>query len=180
MWLFEGVGLKPPTRGNFAHGTYLTGEKGLKRREFFELFLSRQGPAFFTELAESVCFDRDEEMDSDNVRLAAEDFISSDWIRLRGTFVREKGWFKLHTALRALLRDWTIIQQALTAMQDRDKPLNIGLAGQDALYIYIYTINKEHVFNTDAHGCVTVSIYLSIYLSIYIHYIRSAHYINHL
>ena len=70
-------------------------------------------------------------MDPNDVRLAAEDFISADSIRRRGTFVKAKGWFKLHTALKALLRDWTIIQHAMKAMQDRDKQLNTALAGQD-------------------------------------------------
>ena len=66
-----------------------------------------------------MCFDRDEEMDPNDVRLAAEDFISADSIRRRGTFVKAKGWFKLHTALKALLRDWTIIQHARKARRAR-------------------------------------------------------------
>ena len=102
--------------GNFAHGSYLTGEKGIKRKELFTEFLSKQSETFFDELAEAIQFDRDEKTDADSARLSALDFLSADSIRKRGVFVKNKGWFKLHTALRALVYDWTIVQNALASM----------------------------------------------------------------
>ena len=104
--------------GNFAHGSYLTGEKGLKRRELFTEFLSKQSRDFFDELAEAVQFDRDDDKtDADSAKFSALDFLSAGSIRKRGVYVKNKGWFKLHAAVRALVYDWTIIQHALASME---------------------------------------------------------------
>ena len=78
------------------------------------------------ELAESVAFDRGEvEIDPCEVHLSASDFISASGIANRGRYVKAKGWFSLHGALRALIENWTITGVALESMK-----ANFFAAGQ--------------------------------------------------
>jgi len=96
----------------------LSGEKGLKRRELFERFLATKDHSFYVELAESIAFDRGEwEIDPSEVALSASDFMSAPGIANRGRYVKNKGWFSLHGALRALIENWTIIGLALGSMK---------------------------------------------------------------
>lgn len=76
-----------------------------------------QPSTFYDELVESVMFDRDEPVDSDAVKLAGEDFITAENIKKRGAFVKSKGWFSLHAALRSVIKDWTILRLAIGCME---------------------------------------------------------------
>ena len=55
-------------------------------------------------------------MDPDDVRLNALDFVNARSISRRGRFVKSKGWFSLHGAVRALIYDWSIIALAIGCM----------------------------------------------------------------
>lgn len=105
-------------QGNFAHGSYLKGELGLKRREAFENFISRQPPSYFTELAEDIKFDKDEEdfRDESDLKTTALEFVTSKAITTRGQYVKNKGWFSLHSGLRALIAQWTIVRESIQSM----------------------------------------------------------------
>ena len=103
--------------GNFAHGSYLTGEKGLRRQELFQEFISGQNSEFFENLAEAISFDRDETLATESTTMNALDFISARSIKNRGVFVKNKSWFRIHSGLRQLIHDWSIVELALRCMQ---------------------------------------------------------------
>lgn len=103
--------------------TPLSGEKGERRREMFQTFLAHQKREYFESLLDDIAFDRGDERSvyaPDAAQLSATVFFSSRSIQTRGKFVKNKSWFGLHSALRELLSNWTIMRESLRVMaQDR-------------------------------------------------------------
>ena len=57
------------------------------RQQCFEKFLSYKTESYFLSLAEQIAFDRDEDVDLDQLSLDASDFLTEPCVTRRGEFV---------------------------------------------------------------------------------------------
>ena len=81
----------PVSLGNFSHGSYLSGEKGERRREMFQTFLAHKKREYFESLLDDIAFDRGDERSvyaPDAAQLSATDFFPAGLFRPGGSSSR--------------------------------------------------------------------------------------------
>ena len=72
--------------GNFNHGSYLSGEHAVDKREALTLYPQYQKAGYFQSLAELIALDRQTSLESDAATACLSDFLASTSIRARCHF----------------------------------------------------------------------------------------------
>ncbi|CAE7426520.1 unnamed protein product, partial [Symbiodinium microadriaticum] len=111
--------LKLTVIANYAHGPYAGGDRLVMKQEMLASFLQKQTQDYFADIAAEICLDQDASMDTASGETAAmmlEDFMSSDALKNRGLFLKNKVWFGMINVFRSLLKTWTLHREAAWAI----------------------------------------------------------------
>ncbi|CAE7250629.1 rplM, partial [Symbiodinium natans] len=117
-----------PLAGNFDHGAFKSGDKLEAKRDAFEAYLEEQDEDYFEQFAERVSRDSGQPYDPDlHPGDCMAEYMSSRALRNRGqyvprqVYVKQKAWFGLHSALRDMLKDWTVQEERVPGDQPAEQ-----------------------------------------------------------